>query len=284
MKTDCVYRALRQAAERPVPFCRYTAETLWTEAHVSEQMLRCHLDENFGQASRRRDFIDVSAAWIADRFGLTADSRVADFGCGPGLYTTRFARAGARVTGIDFSRRSIAYARKTADEEGLAIEYCYADYLKFDTGRRFDLITLIYYDFCPLSPEQRRILLGTFRRLLRDGGQILLDVAALPMLGNKQESLEFDHRPGGGFWAAGDYFEMKRVFKYDAERVSLDKYTIWEPERSWEVYNWLQYFDRDALAAEFAAAGLKITAYYGDVAGCDFDPDGEGFAIVAAKV
>lgn len=277
------YEILKKVTEKPQPFCRYTAETLWNDEYISRQMLRFHLDENIGAASRRRDFIENSAVWIAERFKLTKNSKVIDFGCGPGWYTTRFARCGAQVTGIDFSRRSIAYAKETAEREGLTIDYQYADYLKFDIDRRFDLITLIFCDLCPLSPDQRRTLLQTFCRLLRDGGHILLDVATLPMLSKRQETIELGFRLDNGFWAAGDYFGLKQVFKYPAECVSLDKYTIFEPNRIWEVFNWLQYFDRDMLAAEFASAGLKITTCYGDVAGSPFSPEKDEFAVVATK-
>ena len=39
---------------------------------------------------------------------------IADFGCGPGLYAQRLARAGLNVTGIDFSANSLQYAREVA--------------------------------------------------------------------------------------------------------------------------------------------------------------------------
>ncbi len=83
------YEILKKVTEKPQPFCRYTAETLWNDEYISRQMLRFHLDENIGAASRRRDFIENSAVWIAERFKLTKNSKVIDFGCGPGWYTTR---------------------------------------------------------------------------------------------------------------------------------------------------------------------------------------------------
>ena len=123
--------------------------------------------------------VKALAAHLADRFALGAGRRVADFGCGPGLYTTRFAGTGAEVTGIDVSRRSIDHARNEAREQGLRIDYVQANYLDCRLQPGYDLITLIYCDLCPLSPDQRRRLLTTFHDLLADGGSVLLDVFTL---------------------------------------------------------------------------------------------------------
>ena len=77
-------------------------------------MLKCHLDETLDVSSRNTAFIDRSVDWIASRFDIGAGKRIADFGCGPGLYAARLARRHATVTGIDFSKRSIRHARETA--------------------------------------------------------------------------------------------------------------------------------------------------------------------------
>jgi len=96
---------LEDIHHRPEPFERYTAADLWTDDHISEKMLAHHLDGESDLSSRRAEFIDQSVAWIGTRFDVGPGTRIADFGCGPGLYANRLARLGARVTGIDFSKR-----------------------------------------------------------------------------------------------------------------------------------------------------------------------------------
>jgi SAM-dependent methyltransferase len=76
------------------------------------------------------------------------DFKIADFGCGPGLYTIRLAKCGANVTGIDFSEMSIKYAKKVEACEQLNISYVKQNYLEFETGDRFDLVLMIMCDFC----------------------------------------------------------------------------------------------------------------------------------------
>jgi 2-polyprenyl-3-methyl-5-hydroxy-6-metoxy-1,4-benzoquinol methylase len=103
-------------------------------------MLEAHLDEAIDRSSRNRVFIEKSVKWIVERFEVNKNTSIADFGCGPGLYTTRLAENQASVTGIDFSERSVQYARNTATEMGLDIHYVQENYLEFDTDERFDLI------------------------------------------------------------------------------------------------------------------------------------------------
>lgn len=278
-----LYDALARIDRRPEPFSRYTAEILWNDPHISERMLAFHLDEEAAPASRPAAFINRSAEWIISRFGLEDGRRVVDFGCGPGLYATRLAQAGARVTGIDFSKRSIRYAREAAARSGLSIDYVRQNYLSFASDQSFDLIVMIYCDFCALSPDQRKRLLTIFERCLAEDGRILLDVFSLNAFGARSEDSRFEHRLMDGFWSAGDYYGCMRTFKYEREKVVLDKYTIVAAERTWQVYNWLQYFSPSMLKQEFEAAGLAVEAVYADVAGSPYAEEGSEFAVVAKR-
>ncbi|MCP4573842.1 MAG: methyltransferase domain-containing protein [bacterium] len=267
----------------PLPFEPYTAETLWDDDHISRHMLAHHLDTDSEPASRPHGFIERSARWISDRFALDSGRRVADLGCGPGLYATRFAASGAAVTGVDFSRRSIAFARQSASEQGLAIDFVRADYLDSPLDPGYDLVTLVYCDLCALGPDRRRQLLRSCRDLLTDDGSLLLDVFSLQAFAGRQESASHGYRFMDGFWAPGAYWCFTSTHMYDPEHVVLDRYTIVEPRRIRRVYNWLQYFSRESLTAEFADCGLRVEEWYGNVAGADFDEEGDVMAVVARR-
>ena len=278
-----LHAGLKSINTRPTAWEFYTAAELWTDEHTSERMLGFHLNADIDVSSRKHSFIERSVEWIVSRFELNAASMVADFGCGPGLYASRLAAAGARVTGIDFSKRSLDYASKVADESGLKIDYVQRDYLEFETKDRFDLILMIMGDFCALSPEQRATMLAKFGGMLRPGGSVLLDVYSLKAFAERAETASYAENLLDGFWSAEPYFGFLNTFKYEAEQVVLDKFTIIEESRTRTVYNWLQYFSREALEAEFAAAGFGIEAVFADVAGGDFDPAGSEFAVVAKR-
>ena len=137
-----MFEELMDITRRPEPFREYTARELWTDPHTAERMLAFHLDDSVDAASRNGMFVDHSVSWIVSHFDLKPGAKVADFGCGPGLYARRLARAGLDVTGIDFSENSLRHARGSARAEGLDIDYVHADYLSFETDRRFDLILM----------------------------------------------------------------------------------------------------------------------------------------------
>jgi 2-polyprenyl-3-methyl-5-hydroxy-6-metoxy-1,4-benzoquinol methylase len=247
-------------------------------------MLEYHLNESIDVSSRNKNFIESSVEWIVSHFGVDKSTEIADFGCGPGLYTTRLADRGAIVTGIDFSKNSIEYAKQVADQKGLKINYVQKNYLDFDTTDRFDLITMIMCDFCALSPVQRKTILSKFHSLLKPDGTVLLDVYSLNSFNQKEESTTYELNQLYGFWSPDDYYGFVNTFKYEKEKVILDKYTIIEESRKRVVYNWLQYFSKDSIRKEFEENGFKVEEVYSDVAGKTFTPESPEIAIVAKKV
>ena len=279
-----MFKELKEINSRPTPFQFYTADELWTNEHTSMKMLEYHLNEYVDLSSRNKDFIASSVKWIVSHFEIDENKSIADFGCGPGLYTTSLAENNANVTGIDFSKRSINYARNVADQKGLNINYFQQNYLEFDTKERFDLITLIFCDFCALSPKQRNTMLLKFYSLLKPNGSVLLDVHSLNIFNQKEEAATYELNQLNGFWSSNDYYAFMNTFKYEQEKVTLDKYTIIEESQKRVVYNWLQYFSKDTLKKEFVDAGFKIDKMYSDVAGKIFTPETPDIAIVARKL
>ena len=278
-----MYKKLKEINSRPSLFQFYTADELWTDEYTSKKMLEYHLNGSVDLASRNKDFVDRSVKWIISHFGVDANTKIADFGCGPGLYTTLFSETNADVTGIDFSERSIRYAKEVADQKGLDINYFQQNYLEFETEERFDLITMIFCDFCALSPSQRKTLLDKFRKFLKSGGSVLLDVHSLNTFDSREASATYEHNQLNKFWAPGDYYGFLNIFKYDKEKVTLDKYTIIEESRTRVVYNWLQYFSQESLREEFEENGFKTEEFYSDVAGAAISSDSPDIAIVAKK-
>ncbi len=277
-----MFQELEKINNRPDVFSVYTAAELWTNEYTSKKMLEYHLNPDVDLSSRNAAFIERSVEWIAKTFDVEG-KKVVDFGCGPGLYTTALAQKGARVTGIDFSKNSIEYARKTAQENNLTIDYVNANYLDFQSDEKFDLVTMIFCDFCALSPVQRKQLLGIFASILKENGRILMDVSSLNAYVKREEQSSYELNQLFGFWSPNRYYGFVNTFKYDDEKVVLDKYTIIEEASSKTVFNWLQYFSTEMLASEFEAAGLKINQYFSDVAGKSFSDTTDEFAVIAGR-
>jgi 2-polyprenyl-3-methyl-5-hydroxy-6-metoxy-1,4-benzoquinol methylase len=278
-----LFDELREINEKPEPFQYYTAGDLWTDEHTSKKMLEYHLNESIDVSSRNARFIDRSVTWITDHFRLNSGAEVVDFGCGPGLYANRLASKNIKVTGIDFSRRSIDYARQQALTNHLPTDFIHKNYLEFESKGQFDLITMIMCDFCALSPAQRKNMLGKFRGLLKPDGKVLLDVYSLNAFDQKQEMSAYELNQMNNFWSPDDYYSFINTFRYDDAKVTLDKYTIVEKDRKRVVYNWLQYFSVESLKKEFEENGLIVEEVYSDVAGRGYKPESLEFAVVAKK-
>ena len=279
-----MFEELERINERPKPFQFYTAIDLWTDEHTSKQMLSFHLNEAIDVSSRNAEFIKRSVEWIASEFNIGRNFKIADFGCGPGLYAAPLAKRGAAVTGIDFSKRSIEYAKEVAARERLNISYLERNYLEFETEDRFDLVLMIMCDFCALSPTQRKGILDKFHRILKPRGAVLLDVYSLSAFEQKEEVATYEVNQLNGFWSPNKYYGFLNTFKYDDEKVVLDKYTIIELGRTRNVYNWLQYFSPMDLDGEFIEAGFSVKGLYSDVAGTEYDRKSSEFAVIANRV
>ena len=279
-----MFGRLEEINRRPEPFERYTRLELWNDTHISKGMLEAHLDPNTDAASRNKRFMDKSIDWIISHFKIDDATSIIDFGCGPGLYTTRFAETGASVTGVDFSERSIRYAKNTAKEKGLNIDYVLQDYLEFETDKRFDLITMIWCDFSALSPQQRALLLGKFGELLKDKGAVLLDVDSMVRFHNATaKSTAYCFSPTAEFMSPVPHHMFTTEYKYEQEHVLLVKQTIIEQDRELEILHWAQCYSLQSLKKEFANNGLRIAESYSDVAGSPFTEDSDVIAVVARK-
>lgn len=252
-----MYSDLDDLNRRPEPFSRYTTDTLWTDPWIAQKMLEYHLDQDTVLASRRFSDIDAIVDWINVRIGLEGKA-VCDLGCGPGLYAKRMAERGARMIGIDFSAVSLAYARAEAEANDLTIEYRQADYLADDLPGGQDVVTLIYCDFCTLSPQNRQRLLRRIKGMLKPGGKVVFDVNTMSQFAEKREAATYGRNPMGDFWSPDDHFGFQTTFLYDEQKLALDRYLIVSPKRRFEIFNWLQHFDPETISAEVEEAGLIV--------------------------
>jgi hypothetical protein len=127
-------------------------------------------------------------------------------------------------------------------------------------------------------------MLGKFHTLLKPHGSVLLDVYSLSAFEQREEAATYAANQTNGFWSPNKYYGFLTTFKYDEEKVVLDKYTIIESGRTRQVYNWLQYFAPEDLEREFAAAGFSIKGRFSNVAGSPYDRASTEFAVIACPV
>jgi SAM-dependent methyltransferase len=113
---------------------------------------------------------------LAKAIGGRHDALILDCGCGTGHNLTMLRRYG-RACGIDITWSGLAYARSRGERR---VARASAMRLPFPAGQ-FDLVTSfdVLYAF---NDEMERDALNEMYRVLRPGGQILINVAALKIL------------------------------------------------------------------------------------------------------
>jgi 2-polyprenyl-6-hydroxyphenyl methylase/3-demethylubiquinone-9 3-methyltransferase len=111
-------------------------------------------------------------AYVRERAPL-AGARVADVGCGGGLFAEALARAGAAVTAVDLAPGMIEVARLHAADQGLPVDYQVesAESLAERAPHAFDVVTSM--ELIEHVPDPAA-LLAALAGLLRPGGQLFL--------------------------------------------------------------------------------------------------------------
>jgi SAM-dependent methyltransferase len=254
----------------------------WDDEHISKGMLEAHLNPSWDAATRKPEFLDKSVNWISEIAPSSQYKLLLDLGCGPGLYAERFSSAGYSVTGVDFSKRSIAYAKEQTLLNKSNIEYRYQNYLTIDYVEHFDVITLIYCDYAVLSITERLNLLKKVYQALKPKGKFIFDVFT-PIM-RKAESRSWQYNEGSGFWSEKPHICLESVYQYDDEDKSELRQCIVLTEETVNCYNiWDHYFTKEALLSEIQTAGFNTYEFYGDVAGKEFSDTGETICGVFTK-
>jgi len=238
---------------------------MWTDDHISGELLKMHLDPEIDSASRKRESIEKTHQFIT-KHCTHPGMHVLDLGCGPGLYTEKLALTGHQVTGIDFSSNSIAYARKHAAEKELDIMYVCQNYLEIEYTERFDLVIMIYTDFGVLIPSDRYRLLKNVYRALKPGGMFIFDVINDKNLEEKFPEQHAWTVSEGGFWRKRPYLELINGFLYPDHHVYLMQHTILDEDDHCVRYRfWTHYFNPDMLTPEISDLGFDHIRYFDDV-------------------
>jgi SAM-dependent methyltransferase len=276
------FEKIKPYLDKPEPFTP-GEHFFWDDPHISAQMLKAHLNPHNDQASRRPETIDAAVGWLIKELGLQSGDSILDLGCGPGLYAARLAERGLTVTGVDYSRRSIAYAREVAAQKNLEIEYRYQNYLELEDENRYEAALLIYGDFCPLSPDQRARLLANVRRALKPGGSFVLDVTTRTHR-QKYGNRNYWYAVASGFWKPGPHLVLEAGFDYPEEAIYLDQAIVIEDGGKVSIYrNWFQDYHIETIMQELEAGGFAVQSAWNDLAGAPYTDETEWIGLITTK-
>jgi SAM-dependent methyltransferase len=273
---------LARLAMRPPLFAPHEA-LFWNDPHLAKQMLVAHLDPSWDAASRRPETIDRTVEWLISHLPIERGQRVLDLGCGPGLYCERLARRSLEVVGVDLSPGSIAYARQSAREQGLPIEYACQDYLRLASCAEFDAAVLISDDFGVLSDDDRDELLRRVHRALKPAGAFVFDVITASAPGELDGTRTWSIA-AGGFWKPEPYLELTQHFRSPEVDAKVRQVLVVESDGRASRYRiWQHWYSPETITTARRARDFTVESFWGDLAGHSLAPDSPELGVVARR-
>jgi SAM-dependent methyltransferase len=198
----------------------------WNDPDFSKRMLREHLSQAHDAASRRCGIIDRQVEWIHGNVLCDRPSRIVDLACGPGLYAQRLAALGHRCTGIDYSPASIAYARKSAQEKALTIDYQQEDIRTAGLPQGQDLVLLLSGELNVFSPSDARRIIAKVAKCLVASGKVILEVHAIGVIERRgMESRAWDSATSG-LWSESPHVCLQENFWYPDRKTAVTRYFV----------------------------------------------------------
>jgi SAM-dependent methyltransferase len=255
----------------------------WDDPHISKSMLEAHLNPSHDLASRRPETIDKEVKNLISSGILKKGDKILDLGCGPGLYASRFASYGIKVTGIDISQRSLAYARKFARENGLEIKCRLLNFFDIDYIAEFDAVVQTHGELGTFSNDKRDLLLKIIHRSLKPNGFLVFDVTQ-PVKNIKETPQNGWYVANGGFWRPGKHLVLEQSFDYPQNDVRVDQYIVVEHNNVAVYRTWLHDYTSTSIKPVLEKAGFKIVYIWNDLAGTPYQKGGKWLAVVARKV
>jgi len=262
---------LIRGSQKPELYRKGTA-IMWTDSYISEQLLITHLDQDTDLASRKKTTVNNTVDWILKK--TSKDKlNILDLGCGPGLYAEIFTEKGHIVTGVDFSKSSIKYAKNEAEKKKLDITYLNENYLELKLQKnQFDLATLIFTDFGPLLPDERDQLLTVIKKLLKPGGIFIFDVLNDNNIENKLSPKNWEVTRQG-FWNEKPYLALSESFLYKEEKVVLYQHIIIDEQDIISTYRfWNHFFSNSDLNKILLKHSFGDISFHNNVL-----PSGDGY-------
>ena len=261
---DALWRIYNRP-ERPFPWQQRDGNLPWDDPAFSERMLREHLDQSTGAASRVTAEREAQLDWFWQKLALQPGSRVLDITCGPGLYAVALAGRGCYVTGVDFGPAAVAYARQLAADQGVTDRCTFHQQdvrqMDFD-GAGFDAALLIYGQLAVMPPDAAQDVLRRAARALRPGGRICLELLNPARVDKKNSS--WWYMDDTGLWGERPFFHLGERFWDEENRASIERFLILHLETGQldEIELCDQTYIPDEVTAMLQTAGFSHTDHY----------------------
>lgn len=115
---------------------------------------------------------DADTEVIVNALGLTGRETVLDAPCGHGRISNRLARRGLEVTGVDATELFLERAR----EDNSGVDYLQGDLRALPVDGPYDVALSWFTSFGYFDDDANQQVLSEYRRVLRPGGRLLIEL------------------------------------------------------------------------------------------------------------
>jgi SAM-dependent methyltransferase len=258
----------------------------WNDPAFGARMLREHLDQSHGAASRTDGERAWQLPWLWEKLALNEGSRVLDLTCGPGLYAVPLAQRGCRVTGVDFNPASIAYARELAGVTGVGercvfVETDVRDWTP-DVGG-YDAALILYGQLAVFPPAEADAILEAVSRALTPTGRLVVELLE-PTRVDKSASTWW-HTSDKGLWGDAPYLHLGERFWDEMAQTSIERFHVLHLENGdlEEIVLCDRVYRPEEMSVMLQEAGFATVQYYPGWEGGPLYDAGEWIAYVAKK-
>jgi SAM-dependent methyltransferase len=217
-------------------------------------------------------------AFMVDVLQLTPGARILDLCCGPGRHSVELARRGFSVTGLDLSAYHLELARAAAEDAGVGATFIRHDMRDLPTTPPFDAVINYFTSFGYLESEEEDAKVA--RRVaeaLRPGGRFLIDTRNALRTLREFSAHSVTHAEDGTL-----LIEERRYEPLAGRIDSLWTYVSRDGQRRQASVRWRAYTPAE-LRGMIVAAGLRVTASYGDLDGSPLGLDSRRTILLAEK-
>lgn len=274
---------LLKMAQNPQPFEKGSTD-IWLDPERSELVLKTYFDEKIPGGSKNERFINQTVNHITTIAPKENYPYILDLACGPGLYSYKLARLGYRVTGIDYNKNALNYARNKAEKANLEINYVEDNITNMKVVQGYDICLLLYHVYGSFSFDDRISILRNIHNSLNKGGYVLLDVLSNKSYEEYENSQIWYLSNKSNIFSDKKHITLASTLKYP-NKVSLARNLIVFEDNQSITYNyWNQHFNLEDLEEEVKNEGFSVEKLYGDFNGVEYTENGDQFAVLLKKL
>ena len=232
---------------------------------------------DFWRAAMPPEATTAEADFLARHLALAPGARVLDVACGDGRLALELARRGFRLTGVDISEDFLAAGRRSAGDQGLAIDWRLSDMRDLPWSEDFDGAFCAGSSFGFLGDAGDRDFIQAVARTLKRGARLAIDAV------KAAEVIAPHFRARHTMEVQDIRFEAEN--RYDPAAGWMEsRYTITRGDRREVRTARHRIYTYREVEAMLADAGFEGIQGLGSLSGEPFAPGSPRLIFVAARV